>query len=277
MRSGAKAAAVIAAGGTLRKSCGVVDRPGRRKHIRIVAHATSYGGLAARWSCRASAVVDVYRSGSRCSEKKRAAKVTSPCACGAVGAPGSLGWWANLRPCFDAAPTAAPVGGFGQFDGWLRRWAFRFTPTGNTLWSESDGGSEGEPHDGAVVTEAKVGEPRHAMGRTRRHRDGEPEGSVFRWRHDTDEVEAFYRSADLGRVALSPDASGWRSSAIRRRTSRPHGSVQIHEFSAPEPFRRVQFARTAPVAELTFRAGTGAAPERWCRADPSRHVRGCVG
>ena len=228
--------------------------PAGRKHVRIVGrtrqrYARLRGEVELRslppwWHVYPEAVLGI--RGKAGSESYFAV-----CRCGAVGAPGSLGWMGDTcGPCFDRrADGGTPSGGFGQFGGWLPALGrFRFTPDGQHLIGQNRTGGFQKVNraDGTVVT-AKRKSVNHvaAMGA-----DAVgtvmvmPEGSVFRWRHDTDEVESVLPGQRMwGRVALAPDASrvailSYQAAQVADLTAK---RPKYTEFSAPEPFAAVQF------------------------------------
>src|SRR5947208_1495393 len=96
--------------------------PAGRKHVRVIGRTRMrYSRLLGEqelrslppwWHVYPEAVLGVRG-------KKEAERHLAVCRCGAVGAPGSLGWMGDTcGPCFDRrADGGTPAGGFGQFAG----------------------------------------------------------------------------------------------------------------------------------------------------------------
>ena len=229
--------------------------PAGRKHVRIVGrtrqrYARLRGEVELRslppwWHVYPEAVLGVRG-------KKDGEHYFAVCRCGAVGAPGALGWMGDTcGPCFDRrADGGTPSGGFGQFDGWLPALTrFRFTPDGHHLIGQNQTGGfqKVSRADGAVVT-AKRKSVNHvaAMGADAAGTViAMQEGSVFRWRHDTDAVETVLPGRRMwGRVAMPPDGSrvamlSYQAAHVADLTAaRP----KYTELPAPEGFTAVQFA-----------------------------------
>ncbi|QJW94861.1 WD40 repeat domain-containing protein [Frigoriglobus tundricola] len=239
--------------------------PAGRKHVRVVGrtrqpHARLRGEVELRalppwWHVYPEAVLGV-RAGSD------GERYFAVCRCGAVGAPGSLGWMGDTcGPCFDRrADGGAPSGGFGQFAGWLPALArFGFTADGHLIGQNQTGGFQKVNRtDGAPVT-AKRRSVNHlaALGTSA---SGTvmvmQEGSAFRWRADSDEVEpVLFGRRMWGRVALTPDGS--RVAVISYQfayiadltTARP----RYIERPAPEGVSAVQFTSDGSrLLALTF-------------------------
>jgi hypothetical protein len=117
-------------------------------------------------------------------------------------------------PCFDRrADGGTPAGGFGPFAGWspgLSR--FAFTADGRHLIGQGRTGAFRKVRraDGAAVTsKRKSFNPIAATGRDAAGVVlAQPEGSVYRWPADRDEVEHVLPSRQMwGRVAVPPDGS----------------------------------------------------------------------
>jgi hypothetical protein len=192
--------------------------PAGRKHLRILGRTrgrfarlrreTELRELPPWWHVYPEAVLGVRGT-------KEGERYLAVCRCGAVGAPGSLGWMGDTcGPCFDRrADGGTPTGGFGQFAGWspgLSR--FAFTADGRHLIGQGRTGAFRKVNrdDGTAVTSKRksfnliAGTGLNDRGVVLVH----PEGSVYRWPADRDDLEHVLPSRQMwGRVAVPPDGS----------------------------------------------------------------------
>jgi hypothetical protein len=242
--------------------------PAGRKHVRIVGRTrqrytrlrreTELRELPPWWHVYPEAVLGV--RGTKDGERYLAV-----CRCGAVGAPGALGWMGDTcGPCFDRrAEGGTPAGGFGQLAGWSGGLShFAFTADGRYLIGQSATGAfqKVNREDGTAIT--LKGKTHNHVAATGLSDAGVVlvmhEGSVFRWRADRDQVERVLPTRQTwGRITVPPNGSRVVL------TSYQHASVadltaarpQYVTVAAPATFTALQF--TPDSSQLLAATPTG--------------------
>jgi hypothetical protein len=191
--------------------------PANRKHVRVVGRTrrqwtrlrgeVEMRSLPPWWHVYPEAVLGVR-------QKKGGEQFLAVCRCGACGSPTALGWMGDTcGPCFDRrAEGGTSSGGFGQFAGWLSNLGrFAFTPDGRhlvgqkadgTFWkvSRDDGSAVASKRKSVQQMAAVVADADKLLLVTGC-------GSIYRWKHDADDVSVLSNRGMWGRVAVSPDGT----------------------------------------------------------------------